>query len=769
MKDAVSPSYEFGPFQLDSAQHVLFREGQPLALEPKVLDTLLALVESHGQLMEKDALIKTVWPETFVEEGNLTRNIHHLRKLLGKDPGGREYIETVPKRGYRFVAEVNVQNGDGAESTGTLLVHNGRPSLPEITPSQENETTGVPEEIAGRRDAVATPSPQRRTWLAVWAAVVLLVSATALLTWMWQHPVAPIRQNARRLTTFAPEAAVTAAAISPDGNFLAYSNPNGLYIQTIATGETSSLSTPDPHLAIGAITWFPDGSKVLLAGSTSRSSNRSLWMVPVFGVSRPVKLGDYPGGFVTAAGAAVSPDGTEIAFESLMEGVPGISLVSTQGGELSSRIVSFASTDALGSLSWKDERHRYFVRMHIATQGGAREMRSTDVRNGQTETVLANAKLSGEALALPDGRLMYGQLSDAGTPAYSSTDYWQIQTDPRTGKPIGQPVQITTWGDSLRGLSASKSGDRIILQRVTTQHNVYAGDLKPENDALVNLRSLTFGEARDDYPHAWTPDSAAVYLESSRTGHWAIFQHVMGQATDEPVMRASDDVYYPRVSPDGRWLLYIERQNNWQEPQPFSLMRVPISGGLPQLLLKVTGYAHWGFRFNCPKRQGMACVLAERQGNQIHFRTFDPVSGAGAHGKEIATIDFDPTAPAIDWDLAPDGSALAWISYDLQEARIHILYFAEPGSPVSRQTDLLLKGWSHIHILSWSSDGRGWFVTAQFPDTWTLLFAGLKGDIHVLQQGNNRYGPWVVPSPDGRHLALSQEGVISNVWMLDSR
>jgi DNA-binding winged helix-turn-helix (wHTH) protein/Tfp pilus assembly protein PilF/TolB-like protein len=106
MTQVVSTGYEFGPFRLDSAQRLLFREGQPLALEPKVLETLLALVENSGQLIEKEALIKRVWPDTFVEEGNLTRNIHHLRKVLGKDPSGREYIETVPRRGYRFVAEV---------------------------------------------------------------------------------------------------------------------------------------------------------------------------------------------------------------------------------------------------------------------------------------------------------------------------------------------------------------------------------------------------------------------------------------------------------------------------------------------------------------------------------------------------------------------------------------------------------------------------------------------------------------------------------------
>ncbi len=99
--------YAFGPFRLDSEKRVLVRDGLPVPLAPKVAETLLLLVESAGRLVDKDELIKRVWPDAFVEEGNLNKNIFVLRKLLGHWHGGREYIETVPKRGYRFVAPVN--------------------------------------------------------------------------------------------------------------------------------------------------------------------------------------------------------------------------------------------------------------------------------------------------------------------------------------------------------------------------------------------------------------------------------------------------------------------------------------------------------------------------------------------------------------------------------------------------------------------------------------------------------------------------------------
>jgi eukaryotic-like serine/threonine-protein kinase len=99
--------YAFGPFRLDAEKRVLVRDGIPVPLAPKTAEALLVLVENAGLLVEKDDLIKRVWPNTFVEDGNLNKNISVLRKALGAWDGGREYIETVPKRGYRFVAPVN--------------------------------------------------------------------------------------------------------------------------------------------------------------------------------------------------------------------------------------------------------------------------------------------------------------------------------------------------------------------------------------------------------------------------------------------------------------------------------------------------------------------------------------------------------------------------------------------------------------------------------------------------------------------------------------
>ena len=98
--------YEFGEFRLDAAERRLLRQGKAVPLPPKAFDLLLALVTHHGHRMGKEELLKSVWPGRFVEEANLPTNVSLIRKALGENGDGQRFIETVPKHGYRFVAEV---------------------------------------------------------------------------------------------------------------------------------------------------------------------------------------------------------------------------------------------------------------------------------------------------------------------------------------------------------------------------------------------------------------------------------------------------------------------------------------------------------------------------------------------------------------------------------------------------------------------------------------------------------------------------------------
>ncbi len=105
--------YDFGPFRLNLTERLLFREGEAMALSPKAFETLLVLVGKRGHIVEKDELLKSVWPDTYVSEATLAQNIFTLRKALGGSEG-EQYIQTIPKRGYRFVASVTQVTGEGA-------------------------------------------------------------------------------------------------------------------------------------------------------------------------------------------------------------------------------------------------------------------------------------------------------------------------------------------------------------------------------------------------------------------------------------------------------------------------------------------------------------------------------------------------------------------------------------------------------------------------------------------------------------------------------
>ena len=141
MDEQSNHSYEFGRFSLNTADRVLLRDHEPVPLTPKAFDILLTLVENCGRVVEKDDLMKRVWPNTFVEEGNLTQNVSLLRKALGETASGAQFIETVPRRGYRFVPQVAEAFGvrrlvgaleNGNEESGNAESGNKLPHSKEI-------------------------------------------------------------------------------------------------------------------------------------------------------------------------------------------------------------------------------------------------------------------------------------------------------------------------------------------------------------------------------------------------------------------------------------------------------------------------------------------------------------------------------------------------------------------------------------------------------------------------------------------------------------
>src|SRR5689334_21748346 len=217
--------YEFGPFRLDTAEQLLLRDGKPVPLTPKSFEILVALVEHSGHLVGKEELMKVVWADAFVEESNLTNNVSALRKLLGQGKGGENYIETVPKRGYRFTAAVR-------ELTPETLVVERRSFTRVVT--EETEEINKERLVPARESAQIIRQAPLPLTSSFWSSRTLLIAAlivagaaTAAGIYWIAHSRGRNGTNAAqpfslmdisRLTTSAE---VTHSAISPNGKYVA--------------------------------------------------------------------------------------------------------------------------------------------------------------------------------------------------------------------------------------------------------------------------------------------------------------------------------------------------------------------------------------------------------------------------------------------------------------------------------------------------------------------------------------------------------------------
>src|SRR5579864_3549453 len=170
--------YQFHPFLLDTVQHVLLREGRPVALTPKTYDTLLLLVQNGGRMLPKEELMASLWPDSFVEESNLTQQVSMIRRALGDSASDPHFIVTVPGRGYRFCAEVKSWE-EGKERPGSMG------SAPQLVSeaadrNRQKVVPGAKATAVGTETAEPMAVPSKRTDRKAFRRVVLYGAALAL-------------------------------------------------------------------------------------------------------------------------------------------------------------------------------------------------------------------------------------------------------------------------------------------------------------------------------------------------------------------------------------------------------------------------------------------------------------------------------------------------------------------------------------------------------------------------------------------------------------
>lgn len=286
----LAKSFDFGPFHLDLAQKVLFRSGRPVPLPPKAFMILAILVENHGKIVDREELMQRVWPGVFVEEGNLNVNIFALRKVLTIGPTESPIIETVPRRGYRFVAPV--QEVTEAEVRAPMDAAKPLPGGKSVSqPTVQGEIHGV-----------------RTRSVPAWAyGAVLLVLAAGFLGWeILAQPGPPRVLRVVQLTHIG-----LATTAMTDGARIFIAEQKGA-VASIAQvplegGDPVPIATPFRNARLLDVS--TSHSQLLVGSFDSQGDPKQMWILPLTGGS-PRRLGN-----LTAESARWSPNGAEIAFE----------------------------------------------------------------------------------------------------------------------------------------------------------------------------------------------------------------------------------------------------------------------------------------------------------------------------------------------------------------------------------------------------------------------------------------------------------------------
>jgi eukaryotic-like serine/threonine-protein kinase len=319
MSYKTKPLYEFGQFRIDAEDRLLFKGDEVVPLAPKVFDILLSLVEKSGRVLDKEELMQQVWADTFVEEGNLARNVSTLRKALGESEDGKQYIETIPRRGYRFVSPVREVTDTSVvmrehsritieqeelvtDEGGEAAIAGGWPPAAAQARAEEPLIAVSPDGAAPVRSVAA----RRRALLYGGLAALLLALALPGAFLLGRH------SGGRRLPSFQQlsfrRGYVWSARFAPDGQTVIYSalwenKPSELFTTRPETPESRPLGLAD----MGVLAISRSGElAVLLKPQVSFSNRGTLARMPLTGGAPREVLADVQC-------ADWSPDGKELA------------------------------------------------------------------------------------------------------------------------------------------------------------------------------------------------------------------------------------------------------------------------------------------------------------------------------------------------------------------------------------------------------------------------------------------------------------------------
>ena len=715
--------YEFGPFRLEAQKRRLLREGEVVPLTSKAFDTLLALVEGCGRDMEKDELMRRVWPDTAVEEGNLTLNISSLRKTLGDDRRRHEYIVTIPGKGYRFVAGVRATFDELEVRESTSIIYEEE----EVAPAAETRDGLLSDPAAAARPEtrprVLPPARPGRARVLAAAALFAAGAATAFGIY-WLNGQRQPRGGAAaasfgemsisRLTTSGK---ITHAAISPDGKYVAHvtsdAEGDSLWVSHVAAPSSVRIAGPAAAEYV-SVTFAPDGASVYYLTLDRDKGHTALYRVPVLGGPSSVAADDV-------GPVGLSPDGRQMTF------------IRAYGGE--SRLI-VAGADGTNERVLAARRQPEFFRVDWNAPAWSPDGRTIACQarlsdeKGQYETVVGVGVADGSQTPLTPERWNYtgqpawladgsGLLLTANEKATDPTQVWRVAL------PGGEATRVTQDLSDYFDLSLTAGGGRLAAVQDNTVSGIWvvpAGDADrarqvaseagwiqemawtPDGRIVYrsnaggsaevwvmnadgsNPKRLTAG-ARVSHGLAVSPDGRYIFFASARAGHFNIGR-VDSDGGGLKQLTYGDGELYPDCTPDGRWVIFQRGERDAR------LWKVPADGGEAVQLTETRAFR----------------PAVSPDGGMIAYHYLDPdaersrwrigvVSSEG--GRRLKQFDLPPT---LTWRFvrwSPDRQTIAYANSPggLSDIWLQPL----DGSPPKQLTNFNAE---QIIAFGWSQDGR---------------------------------------------------------------
>ena len=721
--------YEFGPFSVDPVERVLLRQGELVPLTSKVFDILLLLLEEHGQVVEKQHLMRTIWPDTFVEEGNLTQNISVLRKVLDSGQPGCEYIQTVPRRGYRFVGHVRETRDPNFE----LILQEHSHAHVVIEQEHNVRFTAEPTE-SPQTSRVRHSSPVRRVVMAASVLLLLIASAGGFL-WQRFHlrrtdaPLAFSLDNYEWQKLSADDR--TGGMISPDGEFLVYltHNDNGTWAfkqRRLASQETLTI-VPQMTTPCWGMALTHDSSFLYYILPDQSNDTGTLYKVSVLG-GIPRKIAEHANG-----GPTLAPDDRRVAFIrfSFKPGVSALISANAYDGGDEQVLEESDQGPELFNPAWSPDGRRILcTKVDKRPDGNFWSLVEVPAGGGSLQQFGTSSEQHPWWHGwLPDGT---GVLMIATDPVSAKNQLYLISY------PDGAVRRMTHDLSSYIGISLSADQTRLV-----TNHSERHSDIWTTAAGEPGKATRTPACCADRV--SWTADGRIVY-DATNEGKRRLW--IMDADGSHPQQLSPETAvdWSPSVSRDGRVLAFLSKRSGRTE-----IWRADIDGRNAQRLTN-TGPDLWQPQI-------------APDGRSVYFSHYkmdrwvlERVSIDGGEAEQVSDAAGDL------WSLSPDGKSVAYSCYDQKLKRWQVAVRALAGNEAVIQFDIAV-----FDVLTWTPDGKSLIYkdATRHEHDYALWRQPLNGDKPQLFMAATPETIYSVDwSNDGKQLAFVRGNEVMNMVML---